>query len=134
MIVIRPDQVKFGSVYWSGVVRVSLDRLSARTIEEWGGDGPHAEFVDVARQRVVIRVVQEIEGDDLRSPIPGEQEQFLMIVSPSGSDASKTRVRCDAVIESVQSKASDFGASRRVTLIAVSGDGAVDPIEVSPVS
>ena len=34
------------------------------------------------------------------------------------------------VVDSVMNKVSDFGATRTITLIGVSSDGVVDPIEV----
>src|SRR6056297_2580314 len=103
MIVLRPDEVVFDGKPWGGVVRVSIDRLSARTIEGYDEAGAYATLVDVARQRIVIRVTQEIEGDDLDSPTPGELGE-LVLVAGSGSDAGRRRVRCDCVVESVQNK------------------------------
>lgn len=129
MIVLRPDEVSFGSGVWAGVTRVTIDRLSARTLESWGEEGPALLFVDVDRQRVVIRVTQEIEGDDFEDPLPGEMDLFTLITG-SGSDAQRRRVRATAVVESVLSKVSGFGATRTVTLIAVSEEGDQDPIEV----
>lgn len=134
MIVLRPDEVRFGSSVWGGVTRVTIDRLSARTIDEWGEEGPGPLFVDVDRQRVVIRVTQEIEGDDFEDPSPGDMEQFTLVAGASGSDAMRRRVRAMAVVESVLSKVSEFGATRTVTMIAVSEAGDEDPIEVSVLS
>ena len=69
MIVLRPDEVRFDGAVWGGVVRVSIDRLSARTIEGYDEEGAYATLVDVARQRIVVRVTQEIEGISMR-PCP----------------------------------------------------------------
>ncbi len=134
MIVLRPDEARFGGAVWRGVTRVTIDRLSARTIDEWGEEGPGLLLVDVDRQRVVIRVTQEIEGDDFEDPIPGDMEQFTLVAGASGSDAGSRRVRATAVVESVLNKVSDFGATRTVTMIAISAAGDEDPIEVSVVS
>ncbi len=130
MIVIRPSEVKFGSDEWTGVTRVSVDRMSSRTIDEWDDFGPHAVFVDVARQRVVVRVSQEIEGDKFEMPTLGELGEFEFSGS-NGSDAQRIRVRIDAVVESVLNKVSDFGSTRVITLIGVSSDGSLDPVRVS---
>ncbi len=130
MIVLRPDVVRFGDVVWEKVARVSVDRLSSQTIDEFDDLGPHVVFVDVGRQRAVIRVSQEIDGDDFGGPIPGELEE-LSFVGSAGSDADRVKVKADAVVESVLNKVSDYGSTRVITLIAVSSDGSVDPITVS---
>lgn len=130
MIVLRPDEVKFGSKVWANVARVSVDRLSSRTIDEWDDLGPHLVFADVARQWAVIRVTQEIEGDDLDGPSLGGLDEFSFVGS-AGTDAGRVRVEADAVVESVLNKVSDYGSTRVITLIAVSSDGSVDPIRVS---
>jgi hypothetical protein len=130
MIVLRPGEVKFGSDDWDNVARVSVDRLSSQTIDEWDDLGPNLVFVDVVRRRAVIRVSQEIVGDDLSSPIPGDLGVFSFVGS-AGSDVGERKVEANAVVESVLSKVSDFGSTRVITLIAVSSDGSVDPITVS---
>lgn len=129
MVVLRPDEVKFGSSVWAKVARVSIDRLSSQTIDEWDDLGSHLVFVDVARQRAVIRVTQEIDGDDFDGPTPGEFGVFEF-VSSNGSDVGRRVIRADAVVESVLNKVSDYGSTRVITLIAVSDDGSKDPIAV----
>ena len=129
MIVLRPDEVKFDAQTWGGVVRVSFDRMSARTIEGYDEAGAYATLVDVARQRIVVRVTQEIEGDDIEAPIPGTLGE-LVLITGSGSDLGRRRVACDCVVESVLNKISDYGATRSVTLIAQSGAGDQDPVQV----
>lgn len=132
MIVLRPDEVKFDGQVWGGVVRVSVDRLSARTIEGYDEEGAYATLVDVARQRIVVRVTQEIEGDDLDAPVPGSLGE-LVLIAGSGSEIGRKRVSCECVVESVVNKISDYGATRSVTLIAQSEAGDDDPVVVSAV-
>jgi hypothetical protein len=130
MVVLRPDEVMFGSSVWSNVARVTVDRLSTRGVDEWDDFGPFLVFMDVVRQRAVIRISQEVTGDDFDGPIPGELDAFSFIGS-SGSDAGIVKVEAEAVVESVLHKVSDFGSTRVITLVAVSSDGSVDPITVS---
>ena len=130
MIVLRPDEVRFGGAVWEKVARVTIDRLSVGTVDDWDELGPHLSFVDVGKQRAVIRVSQEIEGDDLDGPIPGDLS-LLSFYTSNGTDVDRRRVYCDAVVESVMNRVSDYGSSRVITLIAVSSDGSVDPITVS---
>jgi len=132
VIVLRPDEVKFEGSVWGGVVRVSIDRASSRTIEGYDETGAYATLVDVAKQRVTLRVTQEIEGEDLSSPIPGELGE-LVLIAGSGSEAGRKRVRCECVVESVSNKISDYGATRSITLIAQSDAGDEDPVQVSAI-
>ncbi len=130
MIVLRPDRVEFDDVAWGGVVRVAIDRVSARTIEGYDESGSYATLVDVARQRVVIRVTQEIVGDDLEAPIPGQMGE-LELIAGNGTEHDRRRVRCDCVIESVQNKISEYGATRSIVLIAQSDSGENDPVRIT---
>lgn len=133
MIVLRPDRVEFEYQVWDGVVRVAIDRVSTKTVEGYDELGAYASYVDVSRQRVLIRVTQEIVADDLESPIPGEKGQ-LELIAGGGSDIERRRVRCECVVESVQNKISDYGATRSIVLIAQSEAGNVDPVEISLLS
>jgi hypothetical protein len=130
MIVLRPDRVEFDGDAWGGVVRVAIDRVSARTIEGYDESGSYATLVDVARQRVVIRVTQEIVGDDLEAPIPGQMGE-LELIAGNGTELDRRRVRCDCVIESVQNKISEYGATRSIVLIAQSDSGENDPVRIT---
>ncbi len=132
MIVLRPDRVVFDDDAWGGVVRVSLDRVSVRTVEGYDETGAYATLVDVSRQRVVVRVTQEIVGDDLGMPIPGALGE-LEFVAGSGSDSERRVVACDCVVESVQNKISDYGATRLITLVAQSDAGGDDPVRVTAI-
>lgn len=130
MIVLRPDDVVFDGDTWDGVVRVSIDRISTRTIEGHDETGAFATLVDVARQRVLVRVIQEIVGEDLSSPVPGAVGELELMTS-HGSDAGRTRVRCVCVVETVQHRVSDYGATRSITLIGQSESGDEDPVVVT---
>lgn len=130
MIVLRPDEVRFGSQTWTGVIRVAIDRTAASAIEQWDAHGPHSVYADVARQRVLIRITQEIRADDLAAPIPGAMQQ-LSLTAAAGSDANRQRLTVNAVVESVQNKITDFGATRTIALLAVSDRGDEDPITIT---
>jgi len=130
MIVLRPDQVQFGNQTWPAVLRVTVDRLAARTIEDYDETGPHLVFADVTRRKAVIRITQEITADELDDPPLGQVEQ-LTLIAGTGSDANRRRLTADAMVESVTSKVTDFGASRTITLTAVSPDAESDPITIT---
>ena len=129
MIVLRPDEVQFGADVWERVARVTIDRLSMGTVDQWDELGSHLVFVDVSKQRAVVRISQEIEGDELDGPTLGEKN-LLSFYTSNGTDVDRQRVHCYAVVESVMNKVSDYGSTRVITLIAVSSDGSIDPVTV----
>lgn len=132
MLILNPRSVTFGSVEWEGVVAVTIDRAAHKTVEDFGDLGPYATLVDVPEQRVRIGIVQEVSRDDLNVPRPGEAATLTLFTSPAASDAGRRKLSCAAVVLDVNHEVSiKKGAIRKVTLAAVSSDGAADPVEVS---
>lgn len=132
MLLLNPRVVRFGSATWEDVAAVAVDREAHRLVLEWGDLGPHAVFADVPEQKVTIRVVQEVARGDVDVPRPGEQGTVEFHTSPASGSAGRRRVSATAVITDVTHEVSlKGGAIRRVTLVAVSGDGVTDPVSVS---
>lgn len=132
MLVLNPRVVKFGSAAWEDVAAVSVDREAQRLVLEWGDLGPHAVLADVPEQKVTIRVVQEVARGDVDVPRPGDQGTVEFYTSPASGSAGRRRVNATAVIIDVTHELSlRGGAIRRVTMVAVSGDGVTDPVSVS---
>jgi hypothetical protein len=135
VLLLNPRVVKFGGASWEGVAAVVIDRSAARLAEEWGDSGPYATFADVPEQRVRVRVVQELSGDDVGSPRPGDEGTLEFFTSPARSDGGRRRVSIACVVLGVEHEVSlKKGALRTVTLAAVSSDGAADPVVVSDAS
>jgi hypothetical protein len=133
MLLLNPRRVTFADETWEDVVAVSIDRAAAEEALEWGDLGPHVVFADVPRQRVTIRVVQELSRDDLGAPRPAEEGEISFFTSPATSDAWRRKVSARAVVMSVSHEVSLRRASTRtVTLVAVSEDGSADPVSVTP--
>lgn len=132
MLLLNPRSVTFGSATWDSVVAVMIDRDSVRFVEEWSDAGPHAVLADAPEQRVTIRVVQEVTRDDLGSPRPGEAGALSLCTAPTGADAGRRKLTAQAVVRSVSHEVSlKRGAVRTITLVAVSADGAADPIAIA---
>lgn len=130
MLVLRPRAVSFAGAAWPGVERLAIDRLAARTVREWSGDGPYPTLVDVPEQFVRVRVVQALDASALASPRPGDLGTLRVEVSP-GADEGRRLVRVACVVESVTHEVSGARAVRVVTLIAQSQDGDDDPVVVT---
>jgi hypothetical protein len=131
MLLLNPRRVRFGNEAWEDVTALVVDRRAARTVVEWSDEGPYAVLADVPRQRVTLRVVQQIAREDIGAPRPGQEGLLVAYTSPTGSEGGRRRVRCQAVVTAVSHELSlSRGAVRTVDLVAVSGSGAADPIMV----
>lgn len=133
MLLLNPRSVTFGSATWGGVTSVVIDRDGSRVIADQGDEGPYTVYADVSEQTVRVRVVQELAGDDLDDPIPGEQAALSFTTAPNSGSQSATTVSMTAVVTDVKYEIGRRGTpSRSVSLIAVSSDGLTDPVVVTP--
>ncbi len=131
MLLLNPRRVRFGNESWEDVTAMTVDRRAVRTVVEWSDEGPHAVLADVPRQRVNLRVVQQVSREDIGTPRPGQEGLLVAYTSPAGSEGGRRRVSCMAVVTAVTHELSlSRGAVRTVELVAVSGSGAADPIVV----
>jgi hypothetical protein len=131
MLVMNPRSVRFGSVEWKSVAAVVVDRQASRLVEDLGDNGPYVVFADAPEQRVRVKVVQEFARDEMSTPRPGDQATLSFVTSPIGTDTLKRRVAMSAVVVGVDHEISlKRGATRTVTLTAISPDGRADPITI----
>lgn len=131
MLVLNPKRVTFDGAAWESVSSVEVNRFGEKIAVEFGDDGPHAVFADVPEQRVNVKVVQELQSDDLDEPKPGESGELTFQAAANGSSAQRTEATLDAVVTGVQYSVSVRGrAVRTVWLVALSSDGVVDPVSV----
>lgn len=132
MLLLNPRLVQFGPHAWDDVAAVTIDRAAARLAEEWGDLGPHAAFADVPELRTTIRIVQELLRDDLDAPLPGTQDELTLHTSPAWADGGRRKLTARAIITRIEHEVSlKRGAIRTITLLAISEDGADDPITFS---
>ena len=134
MLIVDPREVSFGAVTWAGVTSVAIERSAAKSFAEFGAVGPHVVLADVPEQRVEVTVVQEFLADDMDAPVPGEAGALSFETALNGSDAGRRSVSMTAVVMRVRYSASrKSGSVRTVELLAVSSDGAADPVTVAAV-
>lgn len=135
MLLLNPETVKFGSATWQDVFAVLVDRAAERSTLEWSDTGPYAVFADVPEQRITVRVSRRILRDVAFTPRPGESAELVVYASPTAGDASRRRVRTTCVVTHVAHElSSQRGAVQTVTLVAISADGASDPIAIEDAS
>ena len=132
MLILNPRQLTFANETWPNISLVTIDRKCARPAINWSDNGPHPTFVDAPEQQVEVQVVMEVEREDLDTPRPGDLGTLTFETSPTASDAARRRITMTAVITNVTHELSlRRGALRTIDLIAVSSDGATDPIAIT---
>jgi hypothetical protein len=132
VLVLNPRTVTFGAATWANVSSVAIDRQAARLIEEPGDNGPYAVLVDVAEQRVRVKVVQEFTRDEMSAPALGDQATLQFYTAPGLSSAGSRKVSMTAAVIGVEHEVSlKRGATRTIELSAVSSDGRTDPVAIA---
>jgi hypothetical protein len=110
---------------------LAISREATRRVIEWSDDGPHAVFADVAEGTVMIQVVMEIAEGDIEEIKPGTQGILSAVTSPGASDAARRKLSARCVLmKSSHELSLKRGAVRTLEFVALSEDGAADPISV----
>lgn len=134
MLILHPREVSFASVPWKGVASVVVDRVATKVVAEGGDSGPHAVFVDCPEQRVTVRVSMDITDDSIAAPDLGTLGVLEFATAPTGVNAARARVTASAVVTGVVHELSlKKGAVRTVELVAVSSNGAADPVTLTDI-
>ncbi len=132
MLILNPGNVKFGSSTWEDVGVLAVNRKATEEIVEWNASGPHAAFADVARQRVEIVVRHALSRGALDGPRPGDRATLVWFTSPTASDAGRRKATADVVVLAVKHECTvGKAATREVSVLALSTDGAADPITLA---
>ncbi len=135
MLILHPREVSFLNTPWKNVTSVVVDRAATRIVTDVSDAGPHVLFADCPEQRVTIRVTMDIAEDSILAPALGVQGTLAFATAPTGVNASRSSVTATAVITAVSHEVSlRKGAVRTVEFVAVSADGAADPITITDVS
>lgn len=131
MLLPHPTRVTFGDLALDAVASVAVDRLAAREIVEFSDLGPHAAFADVPELRTHISLVRRPDRPDSALPLPGDQADLSFTVATGAHDARRTRFRARCVLREIRH---DTAAARQtLAFIALSTDGAADPLTREPV-
>lgn len=132
MLVISPREVVFNAKPWPGVRAVVVDRAATREAIAWSDRGPHVEFADAPEQKVTIRVVRDLVGDEVDDPKPGEQATIRFAVAATAGDGGRVEVAVlAAVVRVTHELKAGGGAVQTVVLVGVASDGGVDPVTVT---
>ena len=136
MIWLNPTNVSFGSDTYSLVESVAIDRDASRLVVEHGDDGPHAVFADVPKQRVTVRIVRRVSDPSANVPSPGAMAELSFDTSANASLADARRITvASAVVSSVtHTLTRSDGGRQTIVLVAVSSDGATDPVQNTPIT
>jgi hypothetical protein len=130
MLILNPRQVMFAGSPWNDVTLIALDRTATRLIVEHTDHGPHPAFADAPEQRTTLRVVMDLPGMD--APAPGDIGTLSFTTSPTASDASAQTMSATCVVTGVTHEiALKRPPTRTIELIALSPDGAADPITIT---
>jgi hypothetical protein len=129
MLSLHPQSVSFLGTTLSDVEAIAVDRRSSKQTEERTDLGPHLVFADVPEQRVTISITRTLTRDESTTFAPGAQGQLRFTTAPSSSDALRRTFTASAVVLSIEHELSrKAGARQRIALLALSTDGAADPI------
>jgi hypothetical protein len=137
MLMLVPRVVKFGAVAIERVVAVSVDRVAARSVVEWGDAGPHVVLADVPEQRVTVTVRQVLTREDLADLRPGASGQLVVFTGATAGESGRRKVSGSGVLLSAESEirggegAAGASATRVLKFVMVSSDGTADPITVA---
>lgn len=121
----------------AGVRSVVVDRSTTRAAVEWSDAGAEVVFADSAERRVDVTIVREGEvasGAFATAPALGAMGELSFVASPNGSDANRVRVEATVVVLDVTHALVRAGGARQtIKCIAVSDDGASEPVVESEV-
>lgn len=128
MLVIRPWSVTLLGKSLHNVEALTVDRLSGGLALERSDKGPHVVFADAPEQRVVIRVRRQLTADEATPARAGEAGELRWTRS-AGTDAGSREFVASVVVERVEHELSArAGAAQRIEMVAISMDGAADPV------
>lgn len=129
MIWISPREVTLGGVTLAHVSAVSVSRVADKLVVEVGSAGRHVRFADVPEQRVVIEITRTIVDQQDNGVRPGDERALSFRTAPSGAGLPLRQVTATVVVTAVESKLSARGgAAQTISCVAVSPDGAADPV------
>lgn len=132
MLVVNPERVTFGELELTNVHSIAVERTPERTIAEWTDHGAHPTYADVPEVRTTIRLARTLARDALHTPRPGMQALLTWHVGPNASDGLRRRCSATAVVERVTYQVGrTSGAVEHLVFLAVSPDGAADPLVVT---
>lgn len=131
MLVLNPREVTIGAETLEDVLAVVVDRTPEKRVVEWSDLGPHPVLADVPERRSTVRIVQQLATGDLGGVSPGDEVALAFHTSPTAASTGRRRVSATIVVTGVSHELSrKRGAVRTIEGVAISPDGAADPITI----
>ena len=132
MLWLNPDYVTLGSERLDHVSSITIDRSPHKSALEWSDLGPHLAFADVPEQRIDIRISRTLTDSASIDLKPGDQVTLVARRAATASATDIERLSASVVILSIQYTLSRTrGATQHIHALAISSDGASDPISLS---
>jgi hypothetical protein len=131
MLILNPRRVTFAGTQWNDVTLVAIDRAATRLAVGYSDNGPHPTFADAPEQRTTVRVVMDASSG-LVAPRPGDAGTLSLTTSPTASDAAAQTLTASCVVTRVSHELGlKHTPTRTIEFIALSTNGAADPITIS---
>ncbi|MBU6411988.1 MAG: hypothetical protein KGS45_00820 [Planctomycetes bacterium] len=130
MFLSSPTRVTFGSLLLSSVSSISIDRTASREAIDFSDAGPHPTFADIPEQKVLITILQYLTSSDFAAPLPSSSATLTIHAKPNDSDSGSLTLQASTVVRSCTHSLNPKGATRTISLIAISTNGATDPITI----
>ncbi|MBY0310692.1 MAG: hypothetical protein K2W85_01340 [Phycisphaerales bacterium] len=133
MIALKPEIVRFEDQVWEDVQLVAVDQVPHKLIEEFGDQGPYAEFVDVPERSVLVRVVRRVTRDEANDLPLGSAGTLRFYIGPGTSDAGRKRVDVQCVLTSIRAGApeSAAGSTNKTMTFVGAASGGTNPITMT---
>lgn len=140
MLLIFPRLVRFGAITLNEVYAVAFTRDASSVILEQSDEGPHPVFADTQARRATALVKQSLTREDPTDLIPGALATLTIETASATASGARRTHSATAMLLSAQTdlkaaangvsggSASGALATRTLTFVLLSPDGATDPI------
>ncbi len=130
MFLSSPTRVTFGSLLLTDVSSIAIDRTASREAIDFSDAGPHPTFADIPEQKVLITIQQHLTASDIAAPLPSSSATLTIRARPNNSDSATLTLQTTAVVRACTHSLNSKGATRTLSLIALSSNGSADPITI----
>jgi len=129
MLWLNPTHVHLAGQLIGDVTAIALSAKAQKTVIEHSDFGPHPVFADVPEQRAELEIIHRPGAPAQVPPSLGELVPLSFIVAPTGADSARIQFQAQVVITEVEHEFhAKSGALRTIRAIAISSDGAIDPL------
>jgi hypothetical protein len=130
MFLSSPTRVSFGSLLLPNVSSISIDRSPSREAVDFSDSGPHPTFADIPEQKSLITILQHLTSSDFAAPLPSTSATLTILANPNDSDSGSLTLQASTVVRACTHSLNPKGATRTISLIALSPNGSTDPITI----